>query len=128
LLFHIEDISVVKKKLELDLFYKQGGYQDHVVVRTDAVMQLQGDELVDGAYNLVIPIDAKDVSEFNAVWARLRDLLQPTAELPLIVTMHWPDVPHDSNGFVTYREVFASPHPEIKGGRIHHSPGANPWG
>jgi len=105
--------------LKPDLFYKDGGHEDYVIIRTD---------LIDYEYNVIAPIDAKDDQQYIIARDLLLTALGGPPHIELRTLAHHPDVPHESNAFVTYREDFTSPFPEIKAGRIRKSPGANPWG
>lgn len=114
-----EEVLAKLQSLNSDLFYKDGGYEDYVIVRAD---------LIDYEFNVIAPIDAKDEEQYIIARDSLLEALKAADSQEFFTKAHHPDIPHDANAFVTYREDFESPYPEIKAGRIHKSPGANPWG
>jgi hypothetical protein len=106
----------------LSALLTEGG-DGYVVVRAD---------VVEGDYNLVVPVDAVDAAAFDSVLSDLSGKLNgqvlsgPTV---LHVTDHYPLPPHCSHTFVAGGEFERFPLPEYAPpGRHPQSPGYNPWG
>ncbi len=105
--------------MQLAAQFSQGG-DDWVVVRADVVQ---------GAHNLVVPIDAANETAFQSALA----MVQGTTGVQQVgverVVAHYPSAPHQSNSFVTQSEIDAFPTPDFTTpGRHPKSPGSNPWG
>jgi hypothetical protein len=104
-----------------DQFGKDGG-NEFVVVRAD---------VVDGDYNIVIPIDAADQSHFSATEKKVTSLRGVTSHITLTVTNHYPTPTYLAHGFTTLQD-FADKlrwiHPDEWGRVQKKSPGDNPWG
>ena len=111
-------------------FLKAGG-PDWVVVRGDLVNP-------DSGYDLVVPVDARDLSTLESVKQNLLSSLPARSVLVLRVeeehSLPWP--PHAASCYVTGTELKGSKYnkkgldlPEFNPpGRHPRSPGANPWG
>jgi len=99
--------------------FTQGG-DDWVIVRADVVQ---------GAHNLVVPIDAANETAFQTALA----MVQGAAGVQQVdierVVAHSPSPTHRSHSFVTPGELEAFPSPDFPSpGRHPKSPGSNPWG
>ncbi|MGC9336034.1 MAG: hypothetical protein ACP5JJ_17965 [Anaerolineae bacterium] len=103
--------------------YETIGQEDgdrYVLVRAD---------IVDYAYNIVVPVDAENWDVLHGVRRRIQELegVMETAFVP--VMEHVPYPPHLADGYIAEDEVgdYTGPE-EIKIGRQRNSPGWNPWG
>jgi hypothetical protein len=116
LLFKVENAPKMAAALE-DYLTKGGA--DYVVVRVD---------VVEGDYNLVVPVDASSQASLSSLIETLRGIVG-SAPVVLVVTEHHPDPVTRSHSFVTGPE--AEPYPTDfpeSGRQVPNSPGANPWG
>jgi hypothetical protein len=96
------------------------GGDDWVIVRADVVQ---------GAHNLVVPIDAATEAWFQTVLETLRAAPGVTQVDVERVVRHFPMTPHRSHSFVTPVELDTFPSPDFPSpGRHPKSPGSNPWG
>lgn len=92
----------------------------YVLVRAD---------VVDYAYNIVVPVDAENWDVLHGVHRRIQELrgVMRTALVPVVE--HIPYPPHLADGYITEEEAGRYAGPEkIKIGRQRNSPGWNPWG
>lgn len=108
--------------------YSKLGYEggdEWVVVRAD---------FVEGAHDIVIPVDAASEDALMAAVERIEslNLLEEITMLRVRVSVPFP--PHVANGYVTHGEL-AEQHAKgidigeyIRAGRQGHSPGFNAWG
>src|SRR3990172_1774924 len=97
--------------------FTQGG-DDWVIVRADVVQ---------GAHNLVVPIDAASEAAFQAALA----MVQGAAGVQQVgverVVQHYPSPTHRAHTFVTQSEIDEYPVPDFTSpGRHPKSPGSNP--
>jgi hypothetical protein len=104
---------------EISSRFTQGG-DDWVIVRADVVQ---------GAHNLVVPIDAASEAAFQAALA----MVQGAAGVQQVgverVVQHYPSPTHRAHTFVTQSEIDEYPVPDFTSpGRHPKSPGSNPWG
>jgi len=90
-----------------------------VIVRAD---------VVEGEYNLIVPVDAANDEAFDKVLALLKKVAKGD---PLVarVVEHYPAPVHNAHSFITVDEYELNPLREYyPPGRHPQSPGANPWG
>jgi len=92
-----------------------------VVVRTDIV---EHDD-----YNVIIPVDAKDKAGLDeAVGVITKQLLvRIVSTVQVVEKGHFPDPPHNANGFITEQE-HEHGDPDAPIGQVNKSPGWNAWG
>jgi hypothetical protein len=104
---------------EIASHFTQGG-DDWVIVRAD---------IVQGAHNLVVPVDAANEAAFQTVLGMLQAAPGVTQVGVERVVAHYPSPTHRSHSFVTAGELDAFPSPDFPTpGRHPKSPGSNPWG
>jgi len=99
--------------------FTQGG-DDWVMVRADVVQ---------GAHNLVVPIDAANETALQAALALVNGATGVQQATVNRVVAHYPAPAHRSHTFVTQGEIDEFPVPDFTSpGRHPKSPGSNPWG
>ncbi len=99
--------------------FTQGG-DDWVIVRADVVQ---------GAHNLVVPIDAANETAFQAALAMVQGATGVQQVGVERVVAHYPSPTHRAHTFVTQSEIDEFPVPDFTSpGRHPKSPGSNPWG
>src|SRR4030065_919666 len=81
-------------------FFTQGG-ERYVVVRADIVSALHPKMC---AFNIVVPIDAADASEFQNVMKTLVEAVGAASVCALVVTEHYPKTVHAAHSFITAQE------------------------
>ena len=101
----------------------QGKGDGFVVIRADVVEGPGG-----YPYNVIVPVDAKNKSKLTDVVGMIRAVDGVSEAVELEAKKHYPDPPHDAQGYVTDEEAGAGRDKAIKPGRQGASPGANPWG
>jgi hypothetical protein len=100
--------------------FQEGG-DEWVVVRADVV--------IDGEYNLVVPVDAADEAWLQVVLGNLAKVPGLIKVKVLRVESYNPSPSHRAHSYVTASEVDEFRVPEFaEPGRHPKSPGANPWG
>jgi hypothetical protein len=116
LLFQAADATQSAGKLEA---YLTMGEDSYVVVRVD---------VVDGDYNLVVPVDTASHADLLSLVATLGEVVGSEPAV-LIVAEHHPEPVTQSHSYVTEpeREPYPADFPE-PGRQVPNSPGANPWG
>jgi hypothetical protein len=104
---------------QLEAQFTRGG-NDWVIVRADVVQ---------GAHNLVVPIDAASETAFQAALAAVSGATGVQQTTVDRVVAHYPSPAHRSHTYVTQSEIDEFPVPDFTSpGRHPKSPGANPWG
>lgn len=103
---------------------QHAGDLGYVVIRAD---------VVNGPYNIVVPVDAMNAQELNTAVVAVGDIVGQGNITQLDVTRHIPAPTYLANGFVTYEEKdYAQrtylPEPDDTGRIVKKSPGDNPWG
>jgi len=119
-LLQAESAEELAQALYRDLGHAGG--DEFVVVRADIVAGPS-----EFAYNIIVPVDAKNEDALRDVVDRIREVSRVN---PVIVTVHQhvPYPPHDAHGYITTEEVEAGREPVEKPGRQGASPGLNPFG
>jgi hypothetical protein len=95
------------------------GEDAYVVIRADVVQ---------GEYNLVVPVDTAGQSDFDSLLGTLTEMVG-SEPIVLMVDEHHPTQTTRANSYVTESEAkgLEEDFPE-PGRQVPNSPGANPWG
>lgn len=84
-------------------------------------------DVVDGEYNVVVPVDAADPTQLNKACKHIQEIARPKLFVKLQVEVHNPSTPHLAQGYVTKPEFTDAPDDVVEGLQ-RQSPGANAWG
>ena len=84
-------------------------------------------DVVDHAYNIVIPVDAESSSVLSGVHETIQSQPGVIKTAVVKVVRHIPYPPHDANGYITAAEAEVGVEP-VSPGRQGASPGFNPFG
>jgi hypothetical protein len=125
------------------------GLKDLDEANDDAIVIVRIDQVMDGKYNLVAPVDVASSDSGDSNLQKVIDLLDQLktpgyviSHHHLSVTAHYPDIPHLAEGFISPREYDSDRDHLGKGhyegnpyftvlvapGKQVHSPGFTPWG
>jgi len=109
------------KGLDWENDIKTVGGDHFVIVRADIV---DHDD-----YNVIIPVDAMDKSGLDEAVDVITEQLgvRIVSTVQVVEKGHFPDPPHNSNGFITEQEQERGD-PDAPIGQVNRSPGWNAWG
>jgi len=86
-------------------------------------------DVVDYHYNIVIPVDAESQGALQDTVCAIQKQTGATEMAVLRVTAHFPEPPHDADGYITQAEADLYMDTDtMRVGRQKNSPGMNPWG
>jgi len=98
---------------------KTKGGDRYTVIRADIVDH--------DCYNVVVPVDAKDGPALIAAKDFIKEKFQAEIISTVEVKGHFPNPPHNANGFITEQE-HGRGDPDAPIGQVNKSPGWNAWG
>ncbi len=117
ILLQVDSPETAAQKL-YEALHEQGDDR-YVVIRAD---------VVDYAYNVVVPVDAENPATLEAVRREIVEISGAKQSVILPVLQTFPRVPHDAHGYITAEESQGGHERNIQPGRQHWSPGQNAWG
>jgi hypothetical protein len=106
--------------------YRELGYKEDYAPG-DRYLMIRAD-VVDYHYNIMIPVDALDLTELQDLVCQIQKISGATETAVLRVLASNPNPPHAADGFITLEEREGYPDECAIVGRQRGSPGLNPWG
>ena len=107
------------KRFDWENDIKTVGDNRFVVIRADIVDH--------DCYNVVLPVDAEDGDGLKAAEDFIKEKFQVEITSTVEVKGHFPDPPHNANGYITEQEHEYGDL-DAPTGHVNKSPGWNAWG